>query len=127
MNGAAAGHPSPHLGARIWALSRRALRIVLPAVMFATGATQPAAAYDVMLDVSGSMAGFAEFPVWTRLLNTLDTDAERKWVFGEDTQRFEAPLSEAELRDNETRLGSALRTWLTTARPGDTLDRKSVV
>jgi hypothetical protein len=100
---------------------RRLRRAWLAAVVTLVGAAQPAGAYDVMLDVSGSMAGFAQFPAWTRMLDELDSGAERKWVFGEGTRAFNAALRQARLNDQTTKLGSALDTWVNSAGTGDTL------
>lgn len=90
----------------------RTLLLAALAVLASLLPLRTPAAYDVMLDVSGSMAGFARAPDWTGVLTTLDRGAEGKWVFGDSTRRLNGALTDAPLRDQTTGLGNALRTWL---------------
>lgn len=106
------------IGARL--RTRLAFWPVLAALLLAL-AWRPAAAYDVMLDVSGSMAGFANEADWAQAMRRLDAGAERKWIFGDRTRRFRGALQRAPLQDQTTRLGSALQTWLQAASVDDTL------
>jgi hypothetical protein len=91
-----------------------------------------ARAYDLMLDRSGSMAGFKDAgrngagpDLWLELIGGLEAGAERRFPFGNDLYdplpRGES-LGSLPLKDNRTEIGLALEKWMVNrANSGDTL------
>lgn len=100
--------------ARGW---RRRWQIV-GALLFAlwSGLTPGAAlGYDLILDKSGSMAGYARAgEMWRDFIAGLEGPAERRYAFGNDMVRLPAGASllSVPLRDAETRLDAAMTRWL---------------
>jgi hypothetical protein len=87
---------------------------LLAVLLCVLGLTTAKADYDVLLDVSGSMAGFKrEQESWNRLLANIESHANEKYIFGTSLRRIiDLPLSEVPLSDQKTFLGEALENWL---------------
>jgi len=81
--------------------------------------------YDLMLDKSGSMAGFArtEDATWTRLIEGLESGASSRYAFGDDVVRLQPgqTLLTQKLDDNLTKIGDAMDRWIKDSKDGDTL------
>lgn len=83
-----------------------------------------AADYDVLLDASGSMAGFNSdskkysSSAWRQLLETLEAGAHDKYQFGEREKfgRVETSLTQVTLNHKNTLLADAVQQWLKQTR-----------
>ena len=97
------------------------LLVAVLGLMLLGGAADVAAlAYDIMLDASGSMAGFkteqdATYQArWRGILGALEAGAGDKFQFGnrDNFRAIQASLYEVPLRDDETYLGEAVQRWV---------------
>ncbi|MGH8553015.1 MAG: hypothetical protein ACRERS_06940, partial [Methylococcales bacterium] len=80
--------------------------------------TAPAGEYDILYDVSGSMAGFqAQAESWRNFLAGLESHAKSKFRFGEIDHfgPIQGTLFDEKPRDNNTFLGEAIQSWLNLA------------
>jgi len=81
---------------------------------------QPRPVFDVLLDNSGSMRGFAtEDTVWRRLLTGLEAESGgTAWYFDAGLQRAGRGLTDTPLDGRITDLGTALMAWVAASPPG---------
>ncbi len=101
--------------------------IVYVAFFFGLFAGQ-AAAYDVLLDISGSMRGFQQAAAgmpngqspWTALVAGLAGGATNTYTFNEDFRNWDRQLSVG-LFTGGTNIGNAIEGWLRESSPGASL------
>lgn len=101
-----------------------ALQLWLAVFLAVPWCTALAADYDVMLDASGSMAGFNSDSkkyspsAWRQLLQTLEDGARDKYQFGDREKfgRVETPLTQVTLNHENTFLADAVQQWLQQTR-----------